>query len=105
MLQQELEWAYVARCMDTGAMGIPNELGECGGMTTRSGKITTGAPVVIPRLVMGSAHIGADQMVSGGSQAKRSYECGASAFRGVSTALTGCLSQWFWGQSETSLGL
>lgn len=92
MLQQELEWADVARCMDAGAMRISNELGGCGGMTARSGKITTRAAVVIPRLVTESAHSGADQMLSGGNQTKRSCECGAPAFRGVSTVLSVCLS-------------
>lgn len=75
-------------------------------MTVRSGKVTTRAAVMVPRLVMESAHSGAEQVLSGGNQTKRSCECGAPAFRGsVSTVLTGCLSQWFWGQSEMSLGL
>lgn len=93
------------RCMDSGAVRIPNELGECGGMITMSGKTTTRAAVVIPRLVMESAHSGAEQVLSGGNQTKRSCECGALVFRSVSTVLTGCLSQWLWGPSETSLGL
>lgn len=79
---------------------------ESGGMTARSGKITPKTAVVILRLVMESAHSGADQVLSGGNQTKGSCECGAPAFRGgMSTVQTGCLSQWFWGRSEMSLGL
>lgn len=56
-------------------------------MTVRSGKVTTRAAVMVPRLVMESAHSGAEQVLSGGNQTKRSCECGAPAFRGsVSTS-------------------
>lgn len=77
---------------------------ESGGMTARSGKMTTRAAVVILRLVMEGGHSGADQVLSGGNQIKTGCECAAPAFRGgISKVLTGCLSQWFWGQGETSL--
>lgn len=79
---------------------------ESGGMTARSGKMTTRAAVVILRLVVENAHSGADQVLSGGNQTKRSCDCGAPAFRGgISQVLSGCLPQWFWGQGETSLGV
>lgn len=37
--------------------------------------------------------------------AQAGYNCGAPAFRvNISTVLTGCLSELFWGQSEMLLG-